>query len=181
MSDEEGLEGPEAEEVAPDEEGPEEDLQERLMRLVAEFDNYRKRTERDMAEFRKRAADGVLLSVLEVMDNLDRALETADTCDPEDLRQGIEAIRSQLAQMLDREGLGVIEAAGQPFDPYEMEAVLRMPSAEVPEGNVVREIQVGYKGRGYVLRPSKVIVSSGPPEEAEGGEAGEDGTTDDGC
>ena len=147
---------------------------ERYLRLAAEFDNFRKRTEREMAEFKKRAADDILLALLEVVDNLDRALETAGSCDPADLVKGLGAIRSQMGAILSREGIEPIGAVGKTFDPFEMEAVMRMPSPEIGEGNVVRELCQGYRGQGYVLRPSKVIVSSGPPEVEDGRDGSDD-------
>jgi molecular chaperone GrpE len=165
------LDGEVVEEVA--EAGPTAtELQDRYLRLAAEFDNFRKRTEREMTEFKRRAADDVLLALLEVVDNLDRALEASSDGDPAVLREGVNAIRTQMGAILHREGLEPIEARGQTFDPYEMEAVMRMPSDEVAEGDVVRELQKGYRGRGYVLRPSKVIVSAGKqqPEDANGGD-----------
>jgi len=143
-------------------------LQERYLRLAAEFDNFRKRTERDAAEQRRRAADSVLLSVLEVVDNLDRALcAPAATADARALRKGVEAIRAQLAALLEREGVRPFPAEGRQFDPFDMEAVMRTPSTEVGAGLVLKELQCGYKGVGRVLRPSKVIVSTGPPGEAD--------------
>jgi molecular chaperone GrpE len=145
------------------------DDNDRYLRLVAEFDNYRKRTEREMAAFKRRAADEILMAVLEVVDNLDRAMESADGCDPPDLAEGLKAIRGQMAALLQREGIEAIETVGTTFDPYEMEAVMKMPSEDVEEGCVVRELQRGYRGRGYILRPSKVIVSGGPPEQMTGG------------
>jgi molecular chaperone GrpE len=140
-------------------------LQERYLRLAAEFDNFRKRSDRDMSEFRKRASDHLLLQLLDVVDNLDRALEAPAPAEAAKLREGVAAIRAQLWHVLDREGVRPIEALGRRFDPFEMEAALRMPSADVPEGMVVREVQRGYKGRYHVLRHAKVIVSSGPAEE----------------
>ena len=74
----------------------------------------------------------------------------------------IPAVRAQMGLILDREGLEPIDTMDKPFDPYEMEAVMRMPSADVAEGCVCGELLTGYRGRGYVLRPSKVIVSTGP-------------------
>jgi len=150
-----------------DEEGPtpEEMLEQerqRYLRLAAEFDNYRKRTERDMAEFRRRAANEVLLSMLDVLDNLDRALEASEGCEPDDLVTGLHAIRNQMMGILERASIVPIEAEGREFDPFEMEAVMRMPSDKVPEGGVVTELQKGYKAPDHVLRHSKVIVSSGP-------------------
>jgi molecular chaperone GrpE len=158
----------EEQETMPEEESP----QEKYLRLAAEFDNYRKRSERDMAEYRKRASDGIILSVLEVLDNLDRALETTESCTLEDLTEGVGAIRGQLADLLSREGVEPIPVEGREFDPFEMEAMMRMPSKDVEEGHVLRELQKGYKGRGYVLRPSKVIVSSGPQKAEEFAEEG---------
>lgn len=139
----------------------------RYLRLVAEFDNYRKRTERDMTEFKRRAADNVLLSILDVVDNLDRALETSDKCDIKDLVTGLVAIRNQMGTLLEREAITPIEAVGQQFDPFCMEAVMRMPSGDVEEDHVVSELQKGYRTPEHVLRPSKVVVSSGPKVDTE--------------
>jgi molecular chaperone GrpE len=139
----------------------------RYLRLAAEFDNYRKRTERDMAEFKRRAADHVLLSVLDVVDNLDRALENSDGCEVEELVTGLLAIRNQVGTLLEREAIQPIEAVGAEFDPFLMEAVMRMPSDDVESGYVVSELQRGYRTPEHVLRPSKVIVSSGPRLDTE--------------
>ncbi len=159
------VEGSAPVEEAPVEPTPEELLErerDRYLRLAAEFDNYRKRTERDMADFKRRAGDSVLLSVLDVVDNLDRALVTSDTCSIEDLVTGLRAIRNQMGTLLDREAVSPIEAMGKEFDPFSMEAVMRVPSDEVEEGHVVGELQRGYRTPERVLRPSKVVVSSGP-------------------
>lgn len=135
---------------------------ERYLRLAAEFDNYRKRTERDMAEFRRRAANEVLLSLLDVLDNLDRALEASEGCEPDELVTGLRAIRNQMFGILERASIVPIETEGRGFDPFEMEAVMRMPSDSVPEGGVVSVLQKGYRAPDHVLRHSKVVVSSGP-------------------
>jgi molecular chaperone GrpE len=137
---------------------------ERYLRLAAEFDNFRKRTEREMTEFKRRATDDVLLSMLEVVDNLDRALDISGDCTDQELFDGLTAVRAQMGLILDREGLEPINAMDKPFDPYEMEAVMRMSSADVAQGSVCGELLCGYRGRGYLLRPSKVIVSTGPSE-----------------
>lgn len=154
----------------PEDPTPEELLvkeRDRYLRLAAEFDNYRKRTERDMAEFKRRAADHVLLSVLDVVDNLDRALETSDTCDVKDLVTGLTAIRNQMGTLLEREAISPIDAVGEEFDPFLMEAMMRMPSDDVEEGRVVSELLKGYQTPEQVLRPSKVVVSSGPKADTE--------------
>ncbi len=139
----------------------------RYLRLAAEFDNYRKRTERDMAEFKRRAVDDLLLSLLEVVDNLDRALVATEEQETNDLLAGLRAIRNQMGAILERECIVPIEAVGLEFDPFHMEAVMRIPSEEVEEGHVVSELQKGYRTPTYVLRPSKVVVSSGPKEVAD--------------
>ena len=113
----------------------------RYLRLAAEFDNYRKRTERDMVEVKRRAADDVLLSLLEVVDTLDRALDSSDDCTAESLYEGLQAIRGQMGGLLLRECVEPIDAAGKAFDPYEMEAVMRIPSTDVAEGDVVEVLK----------------------------------------
>jgi molecular chaperone GrpE len=148
--------------------------QDRYVRLAAEFDNFRKRTERDLVEHRRRAADSVLLPLLEVVDNLDRALAASASEGDASLRSGLAAIRAQLGTLLDREGACAIEAEGRQFDPFEMEAVMRMPSDAAPEGMVVRELQRGYRGRSGVLRTAKVIVSAGPAASTCAGGTEED-------
>ena len=165
FDDEEAVEDEPREEPTPEELLVKE--RDRYLRLAAEFDNYRKRTERDMVEFMRRAADHVLLSVLDVVDNLDRALETSDTCDAKDLVTGLAAIRNQMGTLLEREAISPIDAVGEEFDPFLMEAMMRMPSDDVEEGWVVSELQKGYKTPEQVLRPSKVVVSSGPRADTE--------------
>ena len=134
----------------------------RYLRLAAEFDNYRKRTDRDMAEFKRRAGDHLLLALLEVLDNMDRALEASGDGEPDELLSGLKAIRNQMGTILERESIEAIPAVGEEFDPHCMEAVMRTPSDDLEEGRVVSELVRGYRAPTYVLRPSKVVVSSGP-------------------
>lgn len=140
----------------------------RYLRLAAEFDNFRKRTEREMVEFKRRAADDLLLSLLEVVDNLDRALANCGDGEHNNLLTGLRAIRNQMGNILERECVVPIEATGTEFDPFSMEAVMRVPSDEVEEGHVVSELQKGYRTPTYVLRHSKVVVSAGPKDVTEG-------------
>jgi molecular chaperone GrpE len=175
------VEGKAPEAVAADNNGSAEaGFKDRYLRLAAEFDNYRKRTEREMVEFKKRAADDVLLALLDVLDSLDRALESSDACEPSDLAEGLLAIRGQMGDILNREGVEPIDAVGNAFDPFEMEAVMRMPSDTIEADGVIRELQKGYRGRGYVLRPSKVIVSAGPQQPEETPHEDPDERTDSG-
>lgn len=168
--DEKGQEQVTAENEVPGEPSVEELLsqeRDRYLRLAAEFENYRKRTERDMVEFKRRAADDLLLSLLEVVDNLDRALASTQDQEPNELLAGLQAIRNQMRNILERECISPIEAVGHEFDPFDMEAVMRIPSEDVEEGHVVSELQKGYRTPTYVLRPSKVVVSSGPKGVAD--------------
>jgi molecular chaperone GrpE len=119
-----------------------------------------------MAEFKRRAADDLLLSLLEVVDNLDRALANCSDGEHNDLLGGLRAIRNQMGNILERECIVAIDATGTEFDPFFMEAVMRVPSDEVEEGHVVSELQKGYRTPTYVLRPSKVVVSAGPKDVA---------------
>jgi len=161
---------PVEEEADPVEEAPAEPTTEELLerergryvRLAAEFDNFRKRTERDMSEFKRRAGDHILLSLLDVVDSLDRALEASEGCEPSELLEGLRAIRNQMGNVLERESIEPIEAVGKEFDPHCMDAVMSTPSEQVEEGHVVSELTRGYRAPTYVLRPSKVVVSSGP-------------------
>jgi molecular chaperone GrpE len=139
----------------------------RYLRLAAEFDNYRKRTDRDMAEFKRRAGDHLLLALLDVVDNMDRALEASGAGEPDEMLAGLKAIRNQMGTILERESIEPIPAVGLEFDPHFMEAVMRTPSDEMEEGRVVSELVRGYRAPTYVLRPSKVVVSSGPREATE--------------
>ena len=133
-------------------------LYDRYLRLAAEFDNFRKRNERDWQEHRKRAAAEVLRAVLASVDNLDRALQTPVE-DAAGLRAGVELIRAQLASTLQGFGIAMIEAKGRPFDPAQHEAVLLVDAPGVDSQHVVDVVQNGYTLHGEVLRPARVTVS----------------------
>ena len=133
-----------------------------LQRLKAEFENYRKRTARDQAEFMVRATERLVKQLLPVLDDLERALE-AVTVDPEgdsqQLEEGVELVHRALADALAREGLVEVDTDGD-FDPHTQEALLAQPSDE-KEGVVIQVLQKGYKLGDHVLRPARVVVSSG--------------------
>lgn len=133
-------------------------LYDRYLRLAAEFDNFRKRNERDWQEHRKRAASEVLRAVLGSADNLDRALQTPAE-DAAGLRAGVELIRAHLQSTLQSFGIATIEAKGQPFDPAQHEAVLLVDAPGVESQHVVDVVQSGYTLHGEVLRPARVTVS----------------------
>ncbi|HTU03639.1 MAG TPA: nucleotide exchange factor GrpE [Candidatus Sulfotelmatobacter sp.] len=135
-------------------------LQERLLRLQAEFDNTKKRVAREKAEFLKFANEDLLLRLLPVLDNLERALASA----PPDrasasLREGVEMTARLFRSTLEKVGVRPVEALGQPFDPTLHQAVAQVESPAGEENLVIEEIQKGYLLEGRVLRPAMVKVS----------------------
>jgi len=133
------------------------DLLDNLQRIAAEFDNYRKRTERDQLENVKRASQRVIESLLPVLDSLDAALAIeADTENESRMLAGMEGTRTLLLEAFARDGLSPIDAIGQAFDPAIHEAVSVIPG----DGDQVvdQELRKGYVMQGRVIRPSLVIV-----------------------
>ena len=132
-----------------------------LQRMAADFANYRKRNEAERTEFAKFAKADLIAKLLDVLDGYDRALATI----PDDLRgtawvEGMWLIERKLRAILEAEGLSPVESLGQPFDPYQHEAVAHVPS-EQPEGTVIQEHQKAYRLHDKVIRPALVTVSSG--------------------
>jgi len=125
-----------------------------LRRLKAEFDNSRKRQERERARMLESASEKLVQELLPVLDNLDRALESEG-----DIREGVRATRDQLADVLANEGLLPVASDGQPFDPNVHEAVMGQPSEEHEEGTVLQTFQRGYLLNGRAIRPAKVVVA----------------------
>lgn len=134
------------------------ELYERHLRLAAEFDNFRKRNEREWQDQRRRSASEVLRAVLEIADNLERALQSGVE-EGQGLRAGVELIGQQLQALLQRFGLERIEAKGLPFDPTRHEAVLVVDAEGCESQHVVDVVQNGYTLHGEILRPARVTVS----------------------
>ncbi len=135
------------------------ELEERLLRLAAEFDNYKKRVAKEQNQIIKSASQNLISKLLESLDNFSRALESAkNSSDIKSFQSGVELIYSQLTEILAKEGLEEINAVGEKFDPNFHEAVLQVESDQA-EGTVVDEISKGYKLNGKVIRHSKVIVA----------------------
>jgi len=153
------------------------DLRERHLRLRADFENYRKRAERDRVERVRRGIGDALRELLPVADNLERALAAPGAVD--DLRRGVEMIARQFEEVLRRQGIEPIVALGAPFDPQLHEAVAREESDEVEVPTVVDELQRGYLHGDSLLRPALVrvampVASRSAPEEEEVGAGDED-------
>src|ERR1051326_4134562 len=130
------------------------DLLDKLRRVTADFDNFRKRARKDMDEARFHAREDLLREMLGVLDNFDRALETHG--DEEALYHGMQLIFRQFRAILEKEGLERIDAEGHPFNPAHHEAVMREETSAYPDGVIIKELERGYRYRGRVLRPSKV-------------------------
>ena len=132
-----------------------------LRRLKAEFDNYRKRVQRDNEELRLRAAETVVESLLPVMDNMSRALEAGDKHEEGQLLAGLTLVAGQLRGTLAGHGLEEIDVVpGTSFDPEYHEAIMTQASPDHDEGTVVQVLERGYLLHGKLLRPAKVIVAS---------------------
>jgi len=125
-----------------------------LRRLKAEFENSRKRQERDRSQIFSMASERLIQELLPVLDNLDRALEAGG-----DIRGGVSATRDQLAEVLANEGLLPVASDGQPFDPNVHDAVMGQPSEEHEEGTIIQTFQRGYLLNGKPIRPAKVVVA----------------------
>lgn len=136
------------------------DLRDQLLRKRAEFDNYRKRVERDREQAGMDATASVLKEVIPTIDNLDRALEATGT--ESTLRQGVELTRRELLGLLDRYGVVVEDPAGQPFDPQRHQALSHEVVPGRPEGTVVEVFRKGYSWKDRLLRPALVKVAKAP-------------------
>jgi molecular chaperone GrpE len=135
-----------------------------LRRLKAEFDNFRKRAQRDQADLVSRASERLVKQLLPVVDDLERALEAAAAHEEAQLEEGVRLVHRALADALVREGLTEVETEGS-FDPHTQEALLAQPS-EADEGTVIQVLQKGYRLGDRVLRPARVVVSAGKSADA---------------
>jgi molecular chaperone GrpE len=134
-------------------------LQDRLLRLAAEFDNYRKRVERDRRDQADAAVAGAIEDMLPIIDNLERALEAPAGSDTDSYRQGVELIHRQMLELLRRRGVTPIDSVGTDFDPQIHQAVAHEVSPDHREGEVVAELRRGYKLGDRLLRPAMVKVA----------------------
>ena len=141
------------------------DYLDQLRRLAAEFDNYRKRVARDQESLAARAHERLMKDLLPVLDDLERALVAAEEHEEAKLHEGVGLVARELRRALEREGLQEIDTEGA-FDPHVHEALLSQPS-ELDEGSVVEVLQKGYRLGDRVLRPARVVVSQGVPQEAD--------------
>ncbi len=157
------------------------ELRDSYLRKLAEFDNYRKRTEREKASLRRTAGEVVVGEIVPVLDNFERALSHENDTDPDAFRLGVEMIGKQLWEVLERQGLERLDPEGQVFEPEFHEAIQRVEDSEHPAGTVVWVLAKGYTFGGKLLRPAMVGVSvepvvavvNGPQDEAESVDEGD--------
>jgi len=133
-------------------------VQDRLLRTAAEFDNYRKRIDRERRDLSDYGASDVLPELLPIIDNLERALITPGAED-DAFRKGVELIHKQMLDLLRKRGVREIDATGTMFDPKYHNAVIHEESSEHPDGEVIQELQRGYMLGERLLRPAMVKVA----------------------
>ena len=144
------------------------EVKDRMLRIAAEFENYKKRARKDQTDGEARVREGVLKDLLDVSDNLERAVSAqagktgASHADAAALFKGVNLVLRLFQQKLERYDVKPFEAKGQPFDPKVHEAISKVPSADVPAGLVAGEFQKGYRIGDRLLRPAMVAVSTGP-------------------
>ena len=138
------------------------------MHAQADLENYRKRAQKDAEEIRRYHSMSLMRDLLPGIDNLQRAISAAEnSSNIEELLQGVRMVAEQFEAILSSSNLKPIEAAGQPFDPNKHEAVQQIPSEEHAPMVVIEELERGFTLHDRVVRPSKVIVSSGPSEQTQ--------------
>lgn len=142
---------------------------ERFLRLYAEFENYKKRSAREIQEYRKYANETLIREILPIIDNLERAIHSSDVVEGDSscIVQGVDMTLREILRVLERFHVRPVKSIGEPFDPNYHEAVGKEPSSEYPEGAVMREYQRGYLLHDRLVRPSMVVVSEGGPAGAE--------------
>lgn len=142
------------------------ELKDRMLRIAAEFDNYKKRTRKELGEHEVKARESVLREFLEIADNLERAVASWKEGEQKDIKSvldGVDLVLRLFKSKLERHSVTAIEAKGQPFDPRVHDAISQAPSADVPPGTVLHELQKGYRVGDRLLRPAMVVVAKAPP------------------
>ncbi|HET6425682.1 MAG TPA: nucleotide exchange factor GrpE [Planctomycetaceae bacterium] len=141
------------------------DFRDKWARARADLENYRRRIQREMDDDRKYAATPIVKALLPGIDGLQRALKAASASrNVDELIAGVEMVAKQFEAALIGLGVQPIEAIGKPFDPNVHEAIAQVPNADQPAMTVIDDVERGYTLHERIVRPSKVIVSAGPPQ-----------------
>jgi molecular chaperone GrpE len=141
----------------------------RLLRLTADFDNFKKRAARERLDAIKFANEGLIMKLIPVSDNFEMALAAAKNstdASTQSLQAGVAMIHQQLRAVLAEAGLEEVDATGKTFDPALHEAVSQQESADVPEGHVLQQLRKGYRLQGKLLRPATVVVAKKPAAQS---------------
>ncbi|MCO5053391.1 MAG: nucleotide exchange factor GrpE [Verrucomicrobiae bacterium] len=141
----------------------------RLLRATADFENFKKRAQREKQEAIRYANESLLEKIMPILDAFEKATSAAQTAGPGDLkalREGVAMIHAQLKNTLTEAGLEEVDAAGKPFDPTVHEAISQQDSETVADGHVLQQLRKGYKLRERLLRPAMVIVAKHPEVKA---------------
>ena len=147
-----------------------EENRDRLLRVTAEFENYKKRAERDINDFRKFANESLIKEILPIVDNLERALEIPEgdsEATSDNMREGVEMTLKVLLSCLKRYGVVPIDSLEKPFDPNFHQAVMQEESETRPDNTVSQELQKGYMMQDRLLRPAMVVVSKKPASKPD--------------
>ena len=151
-------------------------LKEQLLRLQADFENYRRRVERERTEVYQRANEDLMMELLVILDHFELGLKTAEKHHADkSVLDGFQMVNDQLLAALSRFGLKPVDAEGLEFDPHRHEAVTHVPSEEHPENVVIAQTRRGYLLGDRLLRAAQVVVSSGLPVSAPAPEEGDHG------
>ena len=160
---EEAAAAPAPEAAAEPQPSPEDVLKDPLLRQQADFDNYRKRMDREKKDWIAFASEKLVLELLPVLDHFELGLaDSAKNGAPAPIQEGFQLVCNQFRAALEKAGVQAIDAEGAAFDPNLHEAITHMPSPSVPEGHVVAQTRRGYKLGDKLLRAAQVVVSSGP-------------------
>lgn len=143
------------------------DLNDRILRRAAEFENYKRRTENEKEVLLRYAAEPFILRILTIYDDLKRSLSHIDDDNLDSLRDGFKMIADKFTQILDGQGVKIMDTTGKEFDYEYHEALLQQPSEDVPANMIIEEVEPGYIYKDKVLKHAKVIVSQGMEEKKE--------------
>jgi len=143
------------------------ELNARILRLTADYDNFRKRALRDKDDVRQYANQDLLEKLLPVLDNFEMAISAVKDADPS-IKDGVQMIYDQLFNVLKDSGMEPIDAIGMQFDPNFHEAISQEESAEVEEGKVIQQVQRGFRLQDRLVRAARVVVAKAPEEVTEG-------------
>ena len=130
----------------------------RILRLQADFENFRRRTAKEKEELAAVITQNLLTDLLPLLDNFERAM-AVEQSDGEAFQKGVEMIFTQLREVMEKHGLEHIEAEGKPFDPNVHQAVMRVENPDVEDGTITQVLQKGYQAKGRVIRPAMVQVA----------------------